>query len=149
MPFFKLGTWVGSRSWEIHCCKWQIGLYGIWARNSCFFIKCYNSFLVQSTDSLRKKFRPRSRPTQCMSWSGSKLLDMLIVFLIEYFEKVNFEKKITKEWKNTGAFSRYHRVQYSAPFPIQNILLFSHFSKINSQFEAKKCFSRILVRFGM
>ena len=37
-----------------------------------------------------------------------------------------------------GPFLPITRVGYSAPFPIQSILLFSQFSKINSQFEANK-----------
>ena len=35
----------------------------------------------------------QSDPTKCRIWSGSKLVDTLIVFLKEFFEKDNFEKK--------------------------------------------------------
>ena len=46
-----------------------------------------------SADYLYKQFGPRSGPTECQSWSGSKRFDTLIVFLKQFFEKVNFEKK--------------------------------------------------------
>ena len=45
-----------------------------------------------SADKLCKQFGPRPGPTECRSCSGSKLFDTLIVFLKEFFEKVNFEK---------------------------------------------------------
>ena len=46
-----------------------------------------------SADNLCKQFGPRSGPTQCQSWSGSKPFDTLIVFLKELFENLYFEKK--------------------------------------------------------
>ena len=39
-----------------------------------------------------KQFAPRSGPTECRTLSGFKLSDTLIVFLKEFFEKVNFVK---------------------------------------------------------
>ena len=45
-----------------------------------------------SADNLCKQFGPRSGPTKCRVLSGSKLFDTLMVFLIEFFEKVDFEK---------------------------------------------------------
>ena len=36
----------------------------------------------------------------CRAWSGSKLLDTLIVLLNEFFENVNFERNQQKTKKN-------------------------------------------------
>ena len=44
-------------------------------------------------DKLCKQFGPRSGPTKRRAWSGSKLIDTQLVFLKEFFEKVDFEKK--------------------------------------------------------
>ena len=46
-------------------------------------------FTVISADSLCKQFRPRSGPTKCWSWSGSKLFATLILILKKSFEKKN------------------------------------------------------------
>ena len=46
---------------------------------------------------LCKQFGPRSGPTELRSWSGSKPFDTLIEFLKEFFEKVNFEKKVADD----------------------------------------------------
>ena len=48
--------------------------------------------LVSSADNLCKQFGPRSGLTNCQAWSGSKLFDILMLFLKEFFEKSNFEK---------------------------------------------------------
>ena len=48
--------------------------------------------LVSCADTLCKQFRPRTGPTKCRAWAWSKLFDTLMVFLKEFFEKVNFEK---------------------------------------------------------
>ena len=48
--------------------------------------------LVSSSDNLCKQFGPRSGPTKCRAWSGSKLFDTLMVFIKEFFIKVDFEK---------------------------------------------------------
>ena len=48
--------------------------------------------LVPSADNLCKQFGPRSGPTECWSFAGTKLFDTLIVFLKEFFEKVDVEK---------------------------------------------------------
>ena len=45
-----------------------------------------------SAVNLGKQFGPRSGPTNRRAWSGSKLFDILMVFLKEFFQKVNFEK---------------------------------------------------------
>ena len=47
---------------------------------------------VSSADNLGKQFGPRSGPTNRRAWSGSKLFDILMVFLKEFFQKVHFEK---------------------------------------------------------
>ena len=47
---------------------------------------------VSSADNLGKQFGPRSGPTIHRARSGSKLFDILIVFLKEFFWKINFEK---------------------------------------------------------
>ena len=47
---------------------------------------------VSSADNRCKRFAPRSGPTKRRARSGSKLSDTLMVFLKEFFEKVNFEK---------------------------------------------------------
>ena len=48
--------------------------------------------LVSSADNLCKQFGSRSGPTKCRAWSGSKLFDTLMIFLKEFFEKIDFEK---------------------------------------------------------
>ena len=53
-----------------------------------------------SVGNLYKQFGPRSGPTKCRSWSGSKLFDTLIVFLKQFFEKVNLEKVSRGEQKH-------------------------------------------------
>ena len=56
--------------------------------------------LVPSAGNLCKQFGPRSGPTDCWAWSGSKLFDSLMVFLkCFFFEKVDFEKKIQQTTK--------------------------------------------------
>ena len=57
-----------------------------------FRIIPYKQQILLSADYLYKQFGPRSGPTFCRSWSWSKQFVTLIVFLKEYFEKVNFEK---------------------------------------------------------
>ena len=55
---------------------------------------------MSSADNLGKQFGLRSGPTN----PGSKLFDILMVFLKEFFQKVNFEKKSAdnkKAWKIT------------------------------------------------
>ena len=45
-----------------------------------------------SADNFCKQFGPRSVPTKCRAWSGSKLFDALKEILKEFFQKVDFEK---------------------------------------------------------
>ena len=47
---------------------------------------------VSSADNLGKQFGPRSGPTNRWARSGSRLFDILMVFLKDFFQKVNFEK---------------------------------------------------------
>ena len=48
--------------------------------------------LMSSADNICKQFGPRSGATKCWAWSGSKLFDTLMLFLKEFFEKIDFEK---------------------------------------------------------
>ena len=48
---------------------------------------------MSSADKFYKQYGPRSGVIKRQAWSGSKLFDTLIVFLKEFFEKVDFEKK--------------------------------------------------------
>ena len=47
---------------------------------------------MSAADNLCKEFGPRSGPTECQSLPESKHSNTVIVFLKEFFEKVNFEK---------------------------------------------------------
>ena len=51
---------------------------------------------LSSADNLYKQFGSRSGSTELRSRSGSNPSDTLIVFLKECFEKVNFEKKVSR-----------------------------------------------------
>ena len=63
------------------------------SQNLCLLIGARTlSLLVSSADNLSKQSEPRSGPTKCRAWSVSKLFDTLMVFLKEFFEKVDFEK---------------------------------------------------------
>ena len=48
---------------------------------------------MSSADNFCKQFGPRSGPTFCRACSGSKLFDTQMVFLKEFLEKDEFEKK--------------------------------------------------------
>ena len=54
---------------------------------------------VTSAVKLGKQFGPRSGPMNRRAWSGSKLFDILMVFLKEFFQKVNFETKSADDKK--------------------------------------------------
>ena len=47
---------------------------------------------VSSADNLGKKFGPRSGPTILRTCSGSKLFDILMVFLKEFFKRLILKK---------------------------------------------------------
>ena len=53
-------------------------------------------FLLVWSDNLSKKFGPRSGPTKCRAWYGSKLFDTLMIFLKEFQEKSSWRQK--KSW---------------------------------------------------
>ena len=54
---------------------------------------------VTSADNLGEQFGPRSGPTNRRAWSGSKLFDILMVFLKEFFQKIIL-KKISRRQKS-------------------------------------------------
>ena len=51
---------------------------------------------VLSAADLCKQFGPRSGPTKCRSWSGSKLIATLIAFLKEFLKKIRMQQKTCK-----------------------------------------------------
>ena len=55
---------------------------------------------VTSADNFGKQFGPWSGLTNRPAWSGSKLFDILMVFLKEFFQKVNFEKISRRQKKH-------------------------------------------------
>ena len=61
--------------------------------------------VLLSFDNLYKKSGPRSGPTKCRAWSGSKLFDTLMVFLKEFKKKQILKKKSAddKKWKDFPA----------------------------------------------
>ena len=66
-------------------------------------LKFKRETLLSSADNLYKQFKPRSGPTECLSYSGSKLIDTDSV-PERIFSNVNFEKSqqtTTKPWKIT------------------------------------------------
>ena len=54
---------------------------------------------MSSADHLYKQFGSRSGQTKCRALSGSKMFDTLMVYLKEFFEKVDLEK-ISKQQKS-------------------------------------------------
>ena len=71
-----------------------------------FYIVLHPIFFVLSAD-IWKQFDP----DQVRHWSGYKLFDTLMVLLKEFFEKVNFEKKINKWQKSWKKFINKQRLQ--------------------------------------
>ena len=69
----------------IFCCSLLQMIFKLLIR-----LQVTNSFLASGDFNRCKQFEPRSGPTERRSWSGSKLFNTLIVFLNEFFEKVNF-----------------------------------------------------------
>ena len=70
--------------------------------------------LVSSADSLCKQFGPRSGPTKCQVRSGSKQFDSLMVFLKEFFQKIDFEKnqQTTKSIQNYLVLSQFRHTSF-------------------------------------
>ena len=58
---------------------------------------------VLSAHNLCKQIGPRAGLTKCWAWSGSNLFDTQMVFLKEFFEKVDFEK-ISRRQKSMKNF---------------------------------------------
>ena len=80
--------------WHYLFCKINLRYPSLVCKNSPFWKTTPTLTLclqVSSADSLCKQFGPRSGPTKCRAWSGSKLFDTLMVFLI-FFKKDDFEK---------------------------------------------------------
>ena len=67
--------------------------------------------LVSSADNLCKQIEPRSGLTKHWALSGSNLFDTQMVFLKEFFENGDFEKKISRQRKNNEKFPRGQRVK--------------------------------------
>ena len=59
-----------------------------------------------SADNFCKQFGPRSGLIKCQAGSGSKLFDTLMVFLKEFLEKVDFEKKSADGKKNLAKITQ-------------------------------------------
>ena len=55
---------------------------------------------MSSADNRCKQFGPRSGPTKCGAWSGSKMFDTLMVFSEFYFEKDGIEKSTVSSADN-------------------------------------------------
>ena len=108
--------------------------------NGNFLTLC---LLLSSADSFCKQSGPRSGPKKCRVWSGSKLFDILMVFMKEFFRKTWFWKKsadnknswtrgptgprsITWEW----LFIRWGEKHYPAHHPSMNLWWISTFNKI-------------------
>ena len=72
--------------------------------------------LMSSADIFCKQFRTRSGPTKRQAQSGSKLFDTLMVFLKEFFEKVDFEKKQQTTKKKREKFPSVQRVALKQVF---------------------------------
>ena len=72
--------------------------------------------LMSSADDLCKQFGPRSGPTKCRAWSGSKQFDTLMVFPKEFFEKVDFEKnqQTAKNHENCPACKELYSVVWAS-----------------------------------
>ena len=60
--------------------------------------------LVSYADNFCKQFGTKSDPTKCRAWSGPKLFDILMVFLKEFFQKVDFGEK--KNHQTTKKFEK-------------------------------------------
>ena len=74
---------------------------------------------MSSADNFCKQLGPRSGPTERRSWPGSKLFDILMVFLKEFFEKMILKKSSNdkKESKITQYGKRLRVDAYLKCFP--------------------------------
>ena len=76
----------------------EAGLIRFWYLSPIYSLTLY--LLVSSADTFCKQFGPRSGPTRCWVYSVSKLFDILIVFLKEFFKKKNYFEKNQQTTKN-------------------------------------------------
>ena len=68
--------------------------------------------LALSDNNIRKQFVPRFRPDKvCRARSGSKLFYTLMVFLKEFFDKIDFEKK-SADGKNYPVGKEFKRRRF-------------------------------------
>ena len=88
-----------NKFWPLGQAKTQISLI-IQLVCSVFFEPLTVCLPVSSAYYLGKQFGPRSGPANRRACSGSKLFDILMVFLKEFFQKVNNEKKSAEDKKN-------------------------------------------------
>ena len=72
--------------------------------NSCTLLWTL-CLLMSSADNLCKQFGPRPGLTKCQAWPGSKLFDTLMVFMKEFFEKVEFGKISRRQKKHAVYFA--------------------------------------------
>ena len=79
---------------------------------------CYLYFLP---DNLCKQFGPRSGPTKCWVWSGSKLFETNSILKM-FFEKVDFLNKIYGQQKKHAKFPIMQGANPSKP----SILIMGH-----------------------
>ena len=68
--------------------------------------------LVSSADNLCKQFGSRSGPTKGPAWSGSKLFDTLMLFLVDFFSKQLILKK-SADHKNFPGGQRFNKCTFS------------------------------------
>ena len=92
---------------------------------------------MTSTVNLGKQFGPRSGPTNLRAWSGSKLFDILMVFLEEVFSKGQFWKKSADNKKHRKLPSmqwvknRFSRtINNCLMLALQHTAIFSTFIKL-------------------
>ena len=82
-----------------------------------------------SAHNLCKQTGPRSGPTIYHAWSRSNMFDTLIVFLNEFFEKVDFEKnqQMTKNLEKHEKFPRGKELTHPQAAKVQTRL---HIGKV-------------------
>ena len=68
-------------------------------RVNLIFVVSSDHFL-SFADNLCKQFVPKSAPTKCRTWSGSKLFDTLMVFLKYFLKKLILKKKKKRQRKH-------------------------------------------------
>ena len=113
-----------------------------------YILTCY--LLVSSADNFCKQFGPWSGPTKRRTWSGSNQFDTQMVFLKDFFEKVNLEKNLRKQKKHDN-FSRGQRIILNQAQQQQTTVLWQYFHQgvpltLNAPISTKVvCFSRLLI----